>query len=101
MSTGHNSIVNWAFIRQRANVSCQLRVHLVRFLVDEPSEIGKARHVIDVLDVEQLLEHFRPDVLLQISEGEKIREPYCENSDTSTLAFGAITAALISMKPGN
>lgn len=28
-------------------------------------------------------------------------EPYWENSDTRTLAFGAITAEQMSMKPGN
>ena len=54
-------------IRQRADVGRQLGVHLVRFLVDEPAQIGQAGHVVDVLDVEQLLEHLRPDVLFQVS----------------------------------
>lgn len=56
----------------------------------KPATCGQANHIALTLVV-------AVRILLFMSSSE----PYWENSDTRTLAFGAITAEQMSMKPGN
>lgn len=53
-------------VRQRPDVLHQLRLHVEHLAVNQLLQRTQLRHVVDVLDVEQLLEHLRPDVLLQV-----------------------------------